>query len=133
VVPIAIDVEEKRALFAHARTEAAWRVTPPAGAVFKTSLALAPGVWSQPGDGVVFRVFARDAGRTIDLLNRHLDPRNVAADRHWIPVDIDLSPLAGRSIELVLLTEPSPPGVEPHYGHDWGLWGEPRIVTAGMR
>jgi hypothetical protein len=128
VTSVDIDVGQSRALFAHAPTSVAWSIVPPPAARLQTAVTLSPGVWDLEGDGVVFTVRVNDGTRVNDLFSRHVNPKRVPADRHWIPVDIDLSHYAGRAITLVLVTDPSPSG-DP--AHDWALWREPRIVTRG--
>jgi hypothetical protein len=104
-----------------------WHLTMPPRAKFVAAIAVHPMVWAEPGDGVNFRVIAEDNGRTIELLSRHVDPVHAPADRRWIPVELDLSSFAGRSIDLALMTDPSAPGVPPEAANDFALWAEPRI------
>lgn len=107
----------------------AWRVTVPAAARLRTAVSVLPIAWTQPiGDGVYFRVVAVDGGESVELFARLVDPAHVDADRRWLSVDIDLSRFAGRAIDLVLVTEPSAPGLPIEPSYDFGAWGAPRIA-----
>jgi hypothetical protein len=127
VLPVEIGLETKRALFAHSTTSVRWPVTPRPGARLATSLGLAPAIWDAGGDGTVFRIEVADGNDRVELFVRHVNPHGVSADRRWIPVDVDLSPFAGRTVTLILTTEPSPSGALPDSSYDWALWGEPII------
>jgi hypothetical protein len=119
------------ALYAHARSRVAWTVAVPPGAHLRASLGIEPGAWQFPaGDGVFFRVTLADRGGVeTDLLARAVDPVHDAADRRWIPVDVDLSRWAGQTVDLRLTTEPSRPGAPVNGAYDWALWAAPRIDT----
>jgi hypothetical protein len=129
VMNVGIDFQTKRCIFAHSTSTMSWTLVPETGARLTTALALAPGIWDAGGDGVLFRVVVQDAGRVTELARRDVNPHGVPADRHWIPIEADLSPYAGHQIQLTLLTEPSPPGVGPDASYDWALWGEPTVMT----
>jgi hypothetical protein len=104
-------------------------MTLPRGARFRAALALHPAVWTAGGDGAVFRVSIERGGQAFELLRRSVDPRHVADDRRWIPVDLDLSPFAGAPVTLVLETLASPAGRPQDGSYDWALWGHPRVVA----
>ena len=80
-------------------------------------------------DGAYFRITATQAGRSSELFARVVDPRHAAADQRWIPVQIDLSPFAGRALDLAFATEPSLPGRTPDPSYDFAIWGAPAIVA----
>jgi hypothetical protein len=54
---------------------------------------------------------------------RVLDPMN-ADERHYLPVDLDLSPFAGQRIDLTIRVVNAPPATAPATV----VLGEPRIV-----
>jgi hypothetical protein len=102
----------------------------PQGARLLTAVGLEQGAWDLSADGVVFGISLEQGAQRVDLLTRHVDPLHVPADRGWVPVDIDLSAYAGRTVSLVFRTEPSMPGLPANGGYDWAVWGAPRVVRA---
>jgi len=76
-------------------------------------LALDPGQWSQPGDGVWFAALA--AGKL--TLARQLNPARRPSDRRW--VDLSFGFPGPGPAELVTLPGPS-------REHDWAGWGDLR-------
>ena len=134
VFETSIGGEIRRSLYAHAMSQVTWTVTVPAGGRLRTALGIMPGAWGfTDGDGVVFRIGVTENGRHSELFARRVDPAHAAADKRWIPVDIDLSPFAGRQIDIVLRTDPSMPGAPPNAAYDWALWGSPRIAVGRER
>jgi hypothetical protein len=131
VIPVGIGPDTKRAIFAHSTTTIRWRLVPRQRARLSTALGLAPGIWDSGGDGVVFHIALQDGREIVDVLRQQVDPHHVPSDRRWIPIEVDLSRYAGRPIELMLTTEPSPEGRPPDGSYDWALWGEPSVVTPG--
>jgi len=81
----------------------AFRFTPPAGSQLSGAVGMDTTIgWEQPGDGMRFAVEV-DGER---VWERVLDAHHVEAHRGWQPLELDLSPWAGRSCELQLVTEP---------------------------
>jgi hypothetical protein len=118
------------ALYAHPSTQVTWRVTVPPGGRLRASIGILPGAWGFPeSDGVVFRAGVTEAGRYSELLSRHLNPAHVEADRRWMPIDVDLAPFAGRTIEISLSTDASVAGAPVNGAYDWAVWGSPRIAA----
>ncbi len=101
-----------------------WRLELATTVRLKTGIGLLPDAWPRSGDGAGFRVLLDD-GRRRTLFHAHLDPRRRAADRRWIPVDIDLSPWAGQVVLLTLATDPGP-AADPTW--DWAVWRDPTLV-----
>ena len=105
-----------------------YRLTVPQEAVLRVWIGLEPDVWDKEGDGVLFRFGVSD-GRTYDeLLNQHVNPYTVKADRQWIPVSIDLSAYGGRAVDLIFNTNSSLPNRPIDARNDKPLWAEPAIV-----
>jgi hypothetical protein len=129
VKDVEIGVETMRVIFAHSTSRVAWHLTVPPGARLRTALALEPFVWTQPGDGVVFRVSVAQGERSTPVLVQHVDPQRIASDRRWIPIDLDLSPFAGQVVDLIFETVPSLDGQPVDGQYDWALWGAPRLVV----
>lgn len=90
---------------------------------FVSTVFLDPGAAGQPNsDGVVFQVQAYVAGTLraeTQLLRDTADPTQL---------DLDLSPLRGQLVELVLSVSPGPKN-NPSF--DWARWSQPRVVHFG--
>jgi hypothetical protein len=129
LLDVIVNEREKRAIFAHPISQITWKARIPANARLQTFLALVPTMWDLSTDGVVFRIGVSDGHGYTSLSSRQVDPRHAADDRRWIPVDLDLSPYAGREVDLIFNTDFSPPGSRPDPTADWALWGAPRIAV----
>jgi len=106
--------------------QAPWPVTVPPAGVLETHIGMGPRAWERRvADGVRFRVLldAEDT-RGVVLLERELRPRDVEADRRWMPCRADLSPYAGQEVVIRLevdgLTSPS---------FDYAYWGNPMVYS----
>lgn len=116
---------ERRWLYMHPPATITVGVTIPPGAIFQTGLAVDPAVWHLPeAHGVRFllEVATSDGWRV--LLNRHVAPRQRAADRRWTDEVVDLGELAGQTVTLRLRTEPV-----ATLAYGWGGWAEPLILV----
>jgi hypothetical protein len=114
------------ALFAHPPSRVAWPVTiPRRDPLLRANVALRPYVWEHRSDGATFTISLEEGAAATTLASRFVNPGQNASDRAWVPVDVDLSQYAGRSVRLVFTTSPGPAG---DAGWDWALWGNPRIV-----
>jgi hypothetical protein len=128
VVSETINGETKPAILACPATRIIWRVRPPADAWLSTYLAIRADAWDKESDGVLFMIGISD-GRIYDqVLEQHVDPRNVPGDRRWVPVTVDLSPYADREVDLIFNTRSSRPKAGDHPENDFALWGAPRIA-----
>ena len=116
--------EERRWLFMHPPSEVAVRLRVPPNAYFQAGLALDPQTWRQDaGDGVRFVVEAEGAFGRKTLLDRHVHPRARGEERGWVDVWVDLEPVAGQEVRLVLRTDPAQ---DPSF--DWAGWANPQVV-----
>jgi hypothetical protein len=100
----------------------------PQDAYFQAGLGLDPAVWGpevEVGDGVRFVLEADRPGATGRqvLMARDLNPRGDPAVRPWVDVWVDLTPLAGEDVTLILRTEARQ---DPNY--DWAGWANPQVV-----
>jgi hypothetical protein len=120
-------------LYTHPPTEVSVELDVPAGPrVWLTAAAaLDDAVWSAgAGDGVVFVVTAQTVGGSAgtggvaEVLRRVVNPRADAAQRRFVPLEADLSALAGQRVRLTLRTEP-----REDLTMDWAGWANP-IVAA---
>ena len=85
---------------------------------FASGVGLRQGaVGSNRSDGVTFRVTASAQGRA---LSNTVHVATAVAS----PLDLDLSPMAGRTVDLELVVHPGPAG-NPSF--DWAVWLDPRV------
>jgi hypothetical protein len=122
--------ETRRVVYSRPPSRITWRITLPRNAQLQAWLALRDDSWRQLGNGVVFRIGVSDGRSYQELLSRHVDPYGSPEDRRWIPVAIDLSPFAQKTVDLIFNTDPSLPGMPPDGRNDLALWGEPTVAAA---
>jgi hypothetical protein len=99
-------------------------LVPPGGRLI-TSVGLDPNAWPH-SDGMSFEIRAGTgpwADTPIRFATR-LDPRGRPEDRRFVPVEVDLSDLAGQLAHLTLATGQGPVD-DPTC--DWGGWVEPTV------
>ena len=105
----------------------------PDGAWLKVSVGLKEEAWKTEGDGVYFFIGVSEGPKWDEVYQLVVNPFANASDRGWKDVTLDLSPYAGRTIDLIFNTRASPPatpGTPPRNDErgDMPLWGEPRVV-----
>ena len=116
---------ERRWLYMHPPATITVETTIPPGAIFQTGLAVDPAVRHRPeAHGVRFLLEVATPDGWSTLLNRHVAPRQRAADRRWIDEVVDLEALAGQAVTLRLRTEPV-----ATLAYGWGGWAEPLILV----
>jgi hypothetical protein len=113
-------------LFMHPDSRVGYTVQVREGTVLAFDLALAPGSWSQPGDGVTFSVYVEADAGTTQVFSTYIDPKHEEADRRWHPHSVDLGEYAGQEVTIVFETGPGPAGDERF---DWAGWGAPRLLV----
>ena len=129
--PQTIKGETKPAIYAHPPSRIIFHdVKIPPRARLELFLAIKEEAWPKGTDGVYFRVGVSQGESYTDLLKRHVDPYQVAGDRAWIPVSIDLSAYAGRTVNVIFNTHESPPGPGVNGLYDFAVFGAPRIAVA---
>lgn len=119
------DGDERPTIFAHAPAQIAWSLAlPPAPTFLWLSPALDPVAWGWGGDGVTFAVVVRHNGSDDLLWSRHLTPAE-PHDLDWQETFVDLTPYAGQSVTLVLVTAP---GMADNADGDRAGWGMPWLM-----
>jgi hypothetical protein len=109
-------------------TRIIWEKAIPDNAWLEVSMGLLEEAWKMEGDGVLFRV-GISIGSTFDpLVSVQLNPFANPSDRQWNDVSLDLSQYAGQTVNIVFLTNSSPPGADNRNG-DMAVWGNPRVVV----
>jgi hypothetical protein len=126
VTSVTIDGQAKRSILARPSSRLIYTVTVPRDGWFETSYALRPDAWSQPTDGAQFRVGVSDGHSYDELLRTVVDPRR--GDKRWFTARLDLSAYEGRTVKVILNTDPGPPG-HSNVAHDESVWGEPKIYS----
>lgn len=129
--PQTIKGETKPTIYAHPPSRIIFHdIKVPPDARLELFLAIKEEAWPKGTDGVYFRVGVSQGDTYTDLLKRHVDPSQVAADRAWIPVSLDLSAYAGQTVNVIFNTHESVPGFQPNALFDFAMFGAPRIVAA---
>ncbi len=115
------DGDSRPTIFAHAPARITLPLTLPPEATFLwLSPALDPEAWGWGGDGVTFTVAVIAADQETVLWSRHL-AASEPADLGWQTALVSLAPYRGRTIDLVLFTEPGPAGDNAADRAGWGL------------
>ena len=139
--PIAGQDDTRDVLYEHppesGKVETIYRVTVPQAGALRFAIALSPQVWSpEKGDGASFQVYITDpdapppgggdqrGGQFVFV--RYINPKHNPSDRRWRNFLVDLSPWAGRTVNLSLITEGGPAG---DWAFDWAGWAELQIVS----
>jgi hypothetical protein len=132
--PIAGRDDTRTVLYEHppesGRVEVVYRVAVPEAGALRFAIALSPEVWSpERGDGASFQVHvaapdAAQEGRFV--LVRYINPKHNPSDRRWRNYLVDLSPWAGRTVNLSLITESGPAG---DWAYDWAGWADLEVVS----
>ena len=134
--PIAGRDDTRRVLYEHppesGRQEIIYRVAVPEAGALRFSIAVSPEVWSpEKGDGTSFQVYVADTDASREgqfVFVRYINPKHNPSDRRWRNFLVDLSPWAGRAVDVSLITEGGPVG---DWAFDWGGWAELQVVSVG--
>lgn len=132
--PIAGRNDTRRVLFMHppssGKGEVIYRAVVPKSGAVRFAIALSPDVWTpEKGDGVSFQIHVADPDAPQDdgfVLVRYINPKHNPSDRRWRNFLVDLSPWAGRMVNLSLIVESGPTN---DFAFDWAGWAEPQVVS----
>ena len=134
-VPDPIDGENdvRNVLYEHppqtGRSEIVYLVEAPEAGALRFAIAMSPDVWSpSKGDGVRFQVFVAEPGAPGErqsVFVRYINPKHNVSDRRWRNFLVDLSPWAGKTVQLSLITDAGGAG---DWAFDWAGWAEPEVV-----
>ena len=142
--PITGQDDTRTVLYEHphenGREEIIYRVTVPEAGAMRFAIALSPQVWSpKKGDGASFQIYVSESEALhtagVDststpqgqfVLVRYINPKHNPSDRRWRNFLVDLSPWAGRTVNLSLITEE---GSASDWAFDWAGWAELQIVS----
>lgn len=126
VTDVTIAGESRRAIVMAEASRLAWDLAPLEGQTLEVEAGLREDGWTSGTNAVLFRVGLSYDGQYEDLVARVVNPAVSADDRHWVPLRVDLSPYAGRSISLIFNTAAAPGVGAGHVHH--AAWGAPRVV-----
>jgi hypothetical protein len=105
-----------------------WPATIPDNAWLHVSIGILEEGWSVAGDGVLFSIGLGDGQVYEELLSLTINPFDNAGDRRWNDIELDLSPYAGETMQVIFNTRSGTGGRDDRNG-DFAVWGEPRIVV----
>jgi hypothetical protein len=112
------------------KMEIIYQVQVPQDGAIRFAIALSPDVWSpEKGDGATFSVFVVQPDNPADgeiIFVRYINPKSNPNDRRWRNFLVDLSPWAGSTINLSLITEAGPAG---NWAYDWAGWSDLQVVS----
>jgi hypothetical protein len=111
------------------KTEAIYRITVPDMGALRFAIALSPEVWSpDKGDGVDFQVYITPVNSPQSdqfLFDRYINPKINPSDRRWRNYLLDLSPWAGKEVDISFITNSGP---SQNWDYDWAGWADLSIV-----
>ncbi len=120
---IRINDAVRRTLPASPPSRLRFRVDVPAGAHLAFSYGIPADHQDRPG--IEFFVKVARGGREETLWTQMLDPAGRPQHRKWVAADVDLSPVAGRGVELILETRGYVNDNDPRAA----FWGTPAIIV----
>jgi hypothetical protein len=133
-VDIGIGDDHAEAIWSEPSTVIVYRQVrlPPGVTHFRCRIAIHPHVWAEGNaDGAEFALEIRsnDGGAATAASRRvwsaEVDPFHHSEQRAWLPVDVDLSEFAGKTVDLILKNGAGPANND--YA-DWCLWADPELV-----
>jgi hypothetical protein len=121
-----IDGQQKRSILAKPFARITYKVVVPPDAWLEVDFGLRADSWQMPGDGAQFRVGISEGKTYEELLRQYVNPKR--GDRRWFTARLDLSAYEGRQVNLILNTDPGPPGTNDST-NDFAVWGEPHVYS----
>jgi hypothetical protein len=126
VLNVSMDGRERRSILARPSSRLIYTITVPRDAWFETSFGMRPESWDKPGDGAQFRIGVSEGRTYEELLRQYVNPKR--GDRQWFTARLDLSAYEGRTVKVILNTDPGPPG-DSDATNDEAVWGAPRVFS----
>jgi len=105
----------------------AYNVTVPSNSRLSFGIALAPEVWNEEGDGVLFKIIMYDDQGGHEIFSRYINPNENAEERKWLDSEIKLDQYANKNVAIYFVTTPGP---NNNNRFDWAYWGDPKILQA---
>ncbi|HEX7653615.1 MAG TPA: glycosyltransferase, partial [Verrucomicrobiae bacterium] len=107
-----------KALMLQPPVELAFNLPTELAGVFTTEVALHPDVWEKPEAGACEFQIIVDRRVALSLV---IDPKNLPADRRWLPVRVEVPPSPGGKHQLALRTRSQ----NGDNAFRWALWRNP--------
>lgn len=130
--PITGRDDKRTVLYEHppesGKSEIVYTISVPDSGALRFAIAMSPEIWSpEKGDGASFQLYVRepDASQGRFVFVRYINPKHNPSDRRWRNFLVDLSPWAGHTVNLSLITEAGPAG---DWSFDWAGWAELELV-----
>lgn len=123
ITDVTIQGETRHCILAVPHSRIIYKITIPAHGQFRAWAAMRQEAWTNDGDGAGFRVGVSDGKKYQEFVRIRLHPRARPEDRRWVPVTADLSEYAGKTVDVILNTDPIGSPI-----YDAALWGSPAIV-----
>lgn len=123
--------DTRRAIVGQEPGRITWPVDLPDDPWLHVSVGMLEPSWTTEGDGSLFMVGVSDGQTYHELITLVMDPFANPDDRRWQNLLLDLSPYAGRRVDVIFNTRASPPQTPPanDLAGDMPAWGEPQIVA----
>jgi hypothetical protein len=128
VADVTLAGQPHKAVFAPAFSRIRWKVEVPRRGTLEIYYGVREDAWTADGNGVQFRIGVSDGRTYEEYLKEVVNPKDRERDRRWLSASIDLSAYEGQLVEINLNTDAGPPRDDRDRRHDFGLWGEPRII-----
>jgi hypothetical protein len=101
--------EDRMAILMHPPSQASWTVTIRPGSHLLFGMGFSEDVWAQPGGGAFFDIKIKTKWRgEKTIFSEFVDPKHQPEHRRWLDRELDLGALAGKTVELTLLTRTEP-------------------------
>lgn len=130
--PITGHDDKRTVLYEHppesGKSEIVYTISVPDSGALRFAIAMSPEIWSpEKGDGASFQLYVREPGASQGqfVFVRYINPKHNPSDRRWRNFLVDLSPWAGHTVNLSLITEAGPAG---DWSFDWAGWAELELV-----
>ncbi|MEW5981501.1 MAG: hypothetical protein AB1806_03915 [Acidobacteriota bacterium] len=120
--------ETRRAIFAPPPSRITWRIEVPRRGRLEVAFGLGLDAWNADGNGAQFRVGVSDGRTYEEYLREVVNPRERERDRRWFTATVDLSAYEGQTVDIILNTDPGPPGTGD-VRSDFAYWGTPAILS----
>ena len=132
--PITDQEDVRLVLYQHpperGKDEIIYRVQVPDAGALRFAIALSPETWSpDKGDGASFQLYVAEADAPHGgefVFVRYINPKFNPNDRRWRNFLVDLSPWAGNTVYLSLITEAGPAG---DWAFDWAGWADLQVAS----
>lgn len=112
-------------LVAHPPSSITYKLTMPKDAVLRTAAGLNPEVWNKrEGDAVRFIITLKDRDETHELISKTINPKYIAEDQKWHPIEIPLTQWADRKVSVSFITQANP----ADNSFSWAGWARPHLA-----